>query len=267
MVSAMGSFIVGGGGLMFGGRHYHHRMPAVGSPAFPSATAIGVKSKGLKIGSFGICRAVRDPEEAPELRNSKKNEAVDENKDPGIDRRELFLSILDDVKIIGVVLAASIFFRWYVADPSIIPSESMSPTLQPGDIVLVEKFSYRFNSPDINDIVTFDGPASLMQGAGDLFIKRIVAKAGDTVEVSDGKLIVNGITKEEPFVSEAAIYDMPSVLVPDGHVFVMGDNRNNSYDSHIWGPLPVSSIRGRSVLRYWPLTRLGSTLGWIRQSM
>ena len=158
-------------------------------------------------------------------------------------------------------LAVALLLRWLVIEPRWIPSGSMLPTLQLQDRVLVEKLRPRLHQPLPNGtIVVFHAPPVLLEAGYDpqaALIKRVVGQPGDVVEVRDGALLRNGSAVAEPWRQQPIDYSFGPLTVPEGDLLVMGDNRNASLDSHIWGPLPRQEVIGTAVFRYWPLNRLG----------
>ncbi|MFY8150411.1 MAG: signal peptidase I [Prochlorococcaceae cyanobacterium] len=156
----------------------------------------------------------------------------------------------------------ALLLRTFVLEPRWIPSGSMLPTLQLQDRVLVEKL--RPHHPawlPLGSIVVFHPPAGLVAAGYDpdaALIKRIVAGPGDQVEVRDGVLWRNGVPVPNDWAPEPMGYTLPPLTVPPGHHLVLGDNRNASLDSHLWGPLPDGQLIGSAVWRYWPLQRFGA---------
>ncbi len=165
----------------------------------------------------------------------------------------------ENLKIIAIALLVSFSIRVFIAEPRYIPSDSMYPSLYVGDRIVVEKVSYRFGSPQPGDIVVFQPPPLLQRqgyGKGQAFIKRIIARGGQTVAVRDGVVYIDDRPLQEDYIAEPPRYNLLPVTVPEGKLFVMGDNRNNSNDSHVWGFLPQQNIIGRAWVRFWPVDRL-----------
>ncbi|NDJ19918.1 signal peptidase I [Myxacorys almedinensis] len=166
----------------------------------------------------------------------------------------------ENIQILVAALILALIVRAYVAEPRFIPSDSMIPTLRIGDRLVVEKLSYRFRNPELGEIIVFDPPPQLQdQGYSkdQAFIKRVIGRPGQTVEVKDGEVLVNNRSLEEPYIAQPPKYRMPPVQVPENSFFVMGDNRNNSNDSHVWGFLPKEYIVGRALFRFFPFNRIG----------
>jgi signal peptidase I len=155
--------------------------------------------------------------------------------------------------VLSVLLAFGI--RTFVAEARYIPSGSMLPTLEVNDRLIIDKVSYGFTDPHRGDIVIFRPPDSLH--TEDVFIKRVIGLPGDTIEVKNGKVLVNGEPQQESYIAARPDYQYGPVTVSPDHYLVLGDNRNNSFDSHYWGFVPEDHVIGRAVFRFWPLDRVG----------
>lgn len=166
----------------------------------------------------------------------------------------------ENIQILVLALGLAFLIRTFVAEPRYIPSESMLPTLEIGDRLIIEKLSYYSHPPHRGDIVVFAPPPQLQEQGyqGDqAFIKRVIGLPGDTIAVQDGRVFVNQQLLTEAYVAEPPNYLMSPMVIPPAQLFMMGDNRNNSNDSHIWGFLPRENIVGHACFRFWPLERFG----------
>lgn len=182
--------------------------------------------------------------------------------------------------LLAVAFVIAFLVKTFVAQAFFIPSESMVHTLEVGDRVLVSRMSYKLHEPRRGDVVVFTSPfetegsgddrslpsrvvrtvlesVGLRQPSTEDFIKRVIALPGETVEGKDGKIRINGRELVEPYLADDPIGDFPAKTIPADHVWVMGDNRNRSSDSRVFGPIKESKIVGRAILRIWPLNRVG----------
>jgi signal peptidase I len=158
--------------------------------------------------------------------------------------KRFFIDLLETI-----VLAVVLFFAINAVSARVrVDGFSMVPTLQDGEYVLVNRLAYRNSLPERGDIIVFSSPQTT-----DLdLIKRVIGLPGDTVEISGGAVRVNGQVLEEPYIAAAPVYN-GEWEVPDGKLFVLGDNRNDSSDSHAWGLLPLENVIGKAILIYWPI--------------
>ena len=151
--------------------------------------------------------------------------------------------------VIAVVLAMII--RTFVVELYLVDGPSMRPTLQHAQRLVVNKFIYHFRAPEKGEVLILRYPKDPSRD----FIKRVIAVPGDTIEIKDGNVFVNGELQNEDYILSKCRGDYPKSTIPEGHIFVMGDNRNNSEDSRFpdVGFVPFDLIKGKAMLVFWPL--------------
>ncbi len=164
---------------------------------------------------------------------------------------------VEGLKTVGLSIILALGIRTFVAEARYIPSGSMLPTLEINDRLIIDKLGYKFADPKRGDVVVFSPTDALKQQYKDAFIKRIIGLPGETVEVKNAQVIINGETISENYIAEEPQYNWGPQTVPENSYLVLGDNRSNSFDSHSWGFVPRENIIGRAVVRFWPLDRLG----------
>ncbi len=207
--------------------------------------------KGDAAGSGTVAAAAPDPAAAaaPVRRQGRRKHSATRN-------------IVEWVAVvIGAVLVALVI-KTFVVQAFKIPSESMAPTLLDGDRVVVNKLSYDAHELNRGDVVVFSRPPGLPAGPNDPkdLIKRVIGLPGDTLLTRDGAVYVNDRRLEEPYLPEGTMtYDIDRPLVvPEGTVFLLGDNRGHSSDSRVFGPVDVDTVIGRAFMIMWPFSRIGA---------
>ena len=206
---------------------------------------------------------------------------VDEaEQTPAEEPKRSFLSELPFLLLAALVVAVVI--KTFVVQPFYIPSGSMIPTLLIDDRVMVSKVNYLWGDPERGDVIVFENPYApeldesfpeavvrstlealgIRTSANDDLIKRVVALGGETIEIRDNTLFIDGVPLDEPYLQPGVAMGNfgPRVIAPD-ELFMMGDNRNESSDGRVFGPIPRDDVIGKAVFRIWPLDRLGGVHG------
>lgn len=181
----------------------------------------------------------------------------------GSPRRPGWLAGVGEFVIAFAIMALVIWLlRLFVIEPFTIPTRSMVPTIEPGDSVYAEKISIKASdfTPTPGQVYTFTSP----EDPSETLIKRVIAVGGQTVDLRDGDVYVDGVKLDEPYTHGQKSEPMRSTAgvtypytIPEGYFWAMGDNRGNSSDSRVFGAVPVENITGHAVFRYWPIVRMG----------
>ena len=162
-------------------------------------------------------------------------------------------TLRDVLETVLIALVISILVRAFVVERFLVDGPSMEPTMWTDESLMVLKIAYRFGEPKRGDIVVFQYPYNPEKD----YIKRVIAVGGDPIEMRLGRVYVNEQFKEEPYVQYPGFFNMNVTTVPEGTIFVMGDNRTNSEDSRMFGPVSLSYLKGKAVLKIWPLKSIG----------
>lgn len=187
--------------------------------------------------------------------DSYRTEIVPEPAAPEEEHRSGFLRFILDI-LETLVLSVLLFAGINAVSARIrVDGYSMEPTLQSGEFVIVNKLAYRIGSPTHGDVIVFHYPRDPEQE----YIKRVIGLPGDHVKIAKGQVFVNGKALQEPYIASPPAYQN-DWNVPANSLFVLGDNRNNSSDSHNWGFVPMDYVIGKAVFVYWPPQQWG----WIQ---
>ena len=210
--------------------------------------------------------------------NSSSNPPPDPKQAPPVPEKQSSVRdfFAENVPTVAVAIFLAVGVRMFVAEPRFIPSSSMEPTLLIDDRLIIDKLSFRWRKPERGEIVVFNPPNNpVVPDATKVYIKRVIGLPGDRISIHDGKVFINDAPLNETYIAAPPNYTLPTqddalcpncfrpdniqsgkpnpyFTVPNGNYWVMGDNRNNSLDSHAWGFLPEENLVGRAMFRYWP---------------
>jgi signal peptidase I len=183
----------------------------------------------------------------------------------GLVSQRPFGCLFEVVETLVLTLVIFLVIQNFVAQPYQVQQMSMENTLQPGEYVLVDKLTPRFDDYSRGDVIVFKPPVGYDQGGDTPFIKRVIGLPGDRVSIRDGGVYVNGVLLDEPYTYPGTVPNQPTEAPPDrtdwtvapGELFVLGDHREQSSDSRVFGTIQRDSVVGRAWLRYWPFNVFG----------
>ena len=166
------------------------------------------------------------------------------------------MKIIRDITITILIALAMFIGLRYTIEGYTVRYICMMPNINDGDWIIVNKASYFFSDPNRGDVIVFQPPEKIHSDYP--FIKRVIGLPGETIEIRDGKIFINGIPLEEEYVKEVPKYTMEKKHIPIKEYFVLGDNRNNANDSHSWGTVPRDHMIGKAIITYWPIDEWGT---------
>lgn len=179
-------------------------------------------------------------------------------KSDKIDIKQKITSFFREMAICSLqVIVLTLIIINFIGRVSIVQGQSMYPSLDTNNRIIVNLFTYRFHEPKRGDIIVFSCPGNPQKD----YIKRVIGLSGEEVLIRDGVVYIDGKSLDEPYIANTYdVGDMESVKLASDEIFVLGDNRENSEDSRVWGPISMKRIRGKATMRFWP----PESFGWFK---